>query len=129
LLRGAPVTANNHNTAALGPVPKLSRELILKPRKRSRFRRKLGRSAMKSGVIKRSVAIAGHKTSVTLEDGFWQALHDIADAESCTLSHLLGEIDGNRQSANLSSHIRLYVLDHYRRKMRKIAICGLSPRP
>ena len=73
---------------------------------------------MKSGVIKRSVAIAGHKTSVTLEDGFWLALRDIADEEHCSLSQLLGEIDRKRQSANLSSHIRLFVLDHYRQKKR-----------
>ena len=77
---------------------------------------------MKSEVIKRSVAIAGHKTSVTLEDSFWEALRDIAAAESRTLSQVLGEIDGGRQSANLSSHVRLFVLEHYRQKISKRAV-------
>lgn len=69
---------------------------------------------MKSSVVKRSVAVAGHKTSVTLEDVFWQGLHEIAQSRRMTLSALIDEIDRQRRETNLSSHIRMYVLDYYR---------------
>jgi predicted DNA-binding ribbon-helix-helix protein len=68
----------------------------------------------RSAVIKRSVVIGGHKTSVSLEDRFWQGLREIAGQRGMTISALLDEIDGHRESANLSSHIRLYVFDHFR---------------
>ena len=69
---------------------------------------------MKSPVIKRSIVIAGHKTSVSLEDAFWKGLKDIADDREVTLSDLVSSIDTDRQHGNLSSAIRLFVLDHYR---------------
>jgi predicted DNA-binding ribbon-helix-helix protein len=69
---------------------------------------------MKSQVIKRSIVIAGHKTSVSLEDAFWRGLKDIARERGITLSELVGSIDSDRQHGNLSSAIRLFVLDHYR---------------
>jgi predicted DNA-binding ribbon-helix-helix protein len=69
---------------------------------------------MKSPVIKRSIVIAGHKTSVSLEDAFWKGLKDIADDRDVTLSDLVSSIDTDRQHGNLSSAIRLFVLDHYR---------------
>ena len=69
---------------------------------------------MKSPVIKRSIVIAGHKTSVSLEDAFWQGLKEIADDRSLTLSDLVSTIDTDRRHGNLSSAIRLFVLDHYR---------------
>ena len=69
---------------------------------------------MKSPVIKRSIVIAGHKTSVSLEDAFWQGLKEIADDRSTTLSDLVSNIDTDRRHGNLSSAIRLFVLDHYR---------------
>jgi predicted DNA-binding ribbon-helix-helix protein len=68
---------------------------------------------MKSPVIKRSIVIAGHKTSVSLEDAFWKGLKDIASEQHTTLSDLVATIDAQRQHGNLSSAIRLYVLDHY----------------
>ncbi len=68
---------------------------------------------MKSPVVKRSVVIAGHKTSVSLEDAFWQGLKDIAASRQMTLSEVLGSIDSERKHGNLSSAIRLFVLDHY----------------
>ena len=52
---------------------------------------------MKSPVVKRSVVLAGHKTSVSLEDAFWQALKDIATSRRTTLSNLIGSIDTERQ--------------------------------
>jgi len=67
---------------------------------------------MKSPVIKRSIVIAGHKTSVSLEDAFWQGLKEIADDRSMTLSDLVSTIDTDRRHGNLSSAIRLFVLDH-----------------
>lgn len=69
---------------------------------------------MKSPVIKRSIVIAGHKTSVSLEDAFWQGLKDIASTRDLTLSELVASIDTDRRHGNLSSGIRLFVLDHYR---------------
>jgi predicted DNA-binding ribbon-helix-helix protein len=69
---------------------------------------------MKSLVIKRSVVIAGHKTSVSLEDAFWKALKDIAHERDMTSSDLVAAIDSERQQGNLSSAIRLFVLDYYR---------------
>jgi len=69
---------------------------------------------MKSPVIKRSIVIAGHKTSVSLEDAFWKGLKDIASSRGMTLSELVATIDTGRHHGNLSSAIRLYVLSHYR---------------
>ena len=69
---------------------------------------------MKSPVIKRSIVIAGHKTSVSLEDAFWRGLKEIAIGRDKTLSDLVAEIDTGRPHGNLSSAIRLFVLDHYR---------------
>ena len=69
---------------------------------------------MKSLIIKRSILIAGHRTSVSVEDDFWEALHKIAEQRHETLSHLIASIDAERKHANLSSAIRLYVLEFYR---------------
>jgi predicted DNA-binding ribbon-helix-helix protein len=69
---------------------------------------------MKSPVVKRSIVITGHKTSVSLEDAFWGGLKDIATARDLTLSELVASIDAERRQGNLSSAIRLFVLDHYR---------------
>jgi predicted DNA-binding ribbon-helix-helix protein len=69
---------------------------------------------MKSPVVKRSIVIAGHKTSVSLEDAFWSGLKDIAASRNMTLSDLVASIDTDRRQGNLSSAIRLFVLDHYR---------------
>ena len=69
---------------------------------------------MKSPVIKRSIVIAGHKTSVSLEDAFWKGLKEIAEGRDLTLSEIVSAIDTERQQGNLSSAIRLFVLDHYR---------------
>jgi predicted DNA-binding ribbon-helix-helix protein len=69
---------------------------------------------MKSLVVKRSIVIAGHKTSVSLEDAFWQGLKEIAGARNATLSDLVATIDTERELSNLSSAIRLFVLGFYR---------------
>ena len=69
---------------------------------------------MKSSVVKRSVVIGGHKTSVSLEEPFWIDLKAIARAQHITLSAMIGQIDGTREQSNLSSAIRLFVLHHVR---------------
>ena len=68
---------------------------------------------MKSQIVKRSIVIAAHKTSVSLEDAFWKALKDIAAGRDMTLSELVGAIDAKRRHGNLSSAVRLFVLDYY----------------
>jgi predicted DNA-binding ribbon-helix-helix protein len=72
------------------------------------------RGTQKSRVKKRSIVIAGHKTSMSLENEFWDALREIAAQQGATMSALVSTIDTNRQHQNLSSMIRLFVLDHYR---------------
>lgn len=74
---------------------------------------------MKSPVVKRSIVIAGHKTSVSLEDAFWKALKEIAGEKDITLSDLVAAIDSERCHGNLSSAIRLYVLGHFRQMAKE----------
>ena len=69
---------------------------------------------MKSPVLKRSIAVRGHKTSVSLEDAFWNALKEIASHRKLTLSEVVDAVDSGREHSNLSSALRLFVLDHYR---------------
>ena len=69
---------------------------------------------MRSQVAKRSIVIAGHKTSVSLEAEFWNSLKEIARERGTTLGALVAAIDADRQHANLSSAIRLFVLGVYR---------------
>jgi predicted DNA-binding ribbon-helix-helix protein len=71
---------------------------------------------MKSLVVKRSIVIAGHKTSISAEDAFWKGLKEIAWGRGMTLSKLVAAIDAERQHVNLSSAIRLFVLDFYRHR-------------
>ena len=67
----------------------------------------------KSHVVKRSIVIAGHKTSVSLEDAFWEVLKGAAAKRGTTLSEVVAGIDDGRPAGvNLSSAIRLFVLDH-----------------
>ena len=69
---------------------------------------------MKSANVKRSIVVGGHKTSITLEDAFWGALREIAQAKGSTVTQTVTQIDETRQQANLSSAIRLFVLDRVR---------------
>lgn len=82
---------------------------------------------MKSPVIKRSIVIAGHKTSVSLEDAFWKGLKEIALSRGVT-SDLVAAIDSERQLGNLSSAIRLFVLDHYKARIGAHADGRPAPR-
>ena len=74
---------------------------------------------MKSPIVKRSIVIGGHKTSVSLEDAFWSGLKEIAHAQHITLSNMVSNIDRARQQTNLSSAIRLFVLDRLRAQAMK----------
>src|SRR6188472_4738377 len=76
---------------------------------------------MRSLIVKRSVIIDGHKTSVSLEDPFWTDLKKIAHTQQVTLSELVTKIDGRREQSNLSSAIRLFVLHHYEDKRMDVA--------
>ncbi len=69
---------------------------------------------MKSAITKRSVVIGGHKTSVSLEEPFWAAVREIAVNQQMTVSSLLRQIDLDRRNSNLSSAIRVYVLESMR---------------
>ena len=70
--------------------------------------------SLKSSVTKRTLVIAGHKTGISLEDGFWNSLKEIASERGTTPAALVAAIDGTRQHVNLSSAIRLFVLGFYR---------------
>jgi len=72
------------------------------------------RRPLKSVVAKRSVIVGGQKTSVSLEDPFWNDLKEIAYFQRATLSQVVEEIARARQHNNLSSAIRLFVLDQVR---------------
>ena len=76
---------------------------------------------MKSTIVKRSTIIAGHKTSVSLEDAFWKELKAIASERDTNLSELVASIDSDRKHSNLSSAIRLYVLNHYQSALMRPA--------
>lgn len=73
-------------------------------------------SAPHSRVVKRSVLLSGHRTSVSIEEPFWDALKEIAQARDTSLNGLIAAIDAARNGENLSSAIRIAVLAHYRRQ-------------
>jgi predicted DNA-binding ribbon-helix-helix protein len=74
---------------------------------------------MKSSIVKHSIIIDGHKTSVSLENPFWTELKEIAHVQQVALSTLVTKIDETRQGGNLSSAIRLFVLEHFRTQGHK----------
>ncbi|RYH47858.1 MAG: aryl-sulfate sulfotransferase [Alcaligenaceae bacterium] len=67
-----------------------------------------------STILKRSVVLDGHKTSVSLEEEFWTSLKEIASSQKRTVAELVFAIDRDRKTGNLSSTLRLYVLGYYR---------------
>jgi predicted DNA-binding ribbon-helix-helix protein len=72
------------------------------------------REAVKSSIFKRSLVVAGLKTSVSLEEEFWKSLKEIATERNMTVTELVGEINANRQHANSSSAVRVFVIGVYR---------------
>jgi predicted DNA-binding ribbon-helix-helix protein len=79
---------------------------------------------MSNGVVKRSVAIAGHRTSVSLEEPFWEALREIATDRDISVQALIGQIDATRGEQNLSSAIRVFVLHTIRSGVSRPAAPG-----
>jgi predicted DNA-binding ribbon-helix-helix protein len=69
---------------------------------------------LRSRVLKRSIVVGRHRTSISLEDVFWNELREIAHRRGVHLSELVGHIDGERQHCNLSSAIRMFVLEQAR---------------
>jgi predicted DNA-binding ribbon-helix-helix protein len=69
---------------------------------------------MNSTVKKRSIVVDNHKTSVSLEDIFWDCFRQIARERATNVSKLIGTLEAERNGGNLSSTIRVFVLDHYR---------------
>ena len=76
--------------------------------------------AMKSPIVKRSIVLNGHKTSVSLEEAFWSSMKEISAGRGMTLTELVSEIETNRHEGNMSSAIRLFVLDQFKS-------CAASP--
>ena len=72
---------------------------------------------MGSGIAKRSVSIAGHRTSISLEEPFWEVLREIAERETLSIQALIGRIDAERGEQNLSSAIRVFVLSDLRARL------------
>ncbi|MGO4871848.1 MAG: ribbon-helix-helix domain-containing protein [Roseiarcus sp.] len=70
-----------------------------------------GARAPRAGIVKRSLTISGHRTSISLEDAFWRRLKALAAERALSLSALIAEIDASRGDANLSSAIRVFVLE------------------
>jgi predicted DNA-binding ribbon-helix-helix protein len=68
---------------------------------------------MESLVVKRSIILRGHKTSISVEEPFWKTLKDIAASRRVTRSQLITDIDAQRKAGNLSSAVRLFVLNQY----------------
>jgi predicted DNA-binding ribbon-helix-helix protein len=71
---------------------------------------------MKPAIVKRSVVLEGHKTSVSLENEFWEGLREIAEAQKSNLSSLVRQIDRHRTKGNLSSAIRVFVFNHFHKQ-------------
>ena len=68
-----------------------------------------------AAIVKRSITVAGHRTSISLEEPFWEALREIAARRGLSVQRLVGEVDAGRDGQNLSSALRVYVLDAVRR--------------
>jgi predicted DNA-binding ribbon-helix-helix protein len=86
-------------------------------------------AAMKSQVVKRSIMIHGHRTSVSVEEAFWKSLQEIARLRGKTLTQLVANIDAERKFANLSSAIRLFVLEYYQDQYNSGSKPDLAARP
>ena len=74
-------------------------------------------SESRAAVLKRSLTIAGHRTSISLEDAFWRGLREAAEVRGLAVAALVAEVDRTRGAANLSSALRVHVLDVYRARV------------
>ena len=72
-------------------------------------------------MVKRSVTIAGHRTSISLEESFWRSLAEIAQTRGLSVAAIVGEVDRSRPPhQNLSSALRVYVLDNAKRPLSTV---------
>lgn len=77
---------------------------------------------MSARPVKRSLTLRGHRTSVSLEDDFWRAFREIAEEKSLAINELAAQIDAERDmETGLATAIRLYVLDHYKRRATQVS--------
>ena len=72
--------------------------------------------ARASRPVKRSFSIRGHRTSISLEAAFWEALQEIATQRALPLAQLVGAVDAARGDSGLSGAVRIYILDYYRKR-------------
>ena len=79
--------------------------------------------------VKRSFTIKGHRTSISIEAPFWEALHQAAEAKRTTLSALVASIDKERGQSGLSSAVRVWVLDYFRNQQALAKIDAESQNP
>lgn len=82
---------------------------------------------MRSAMVKRSVVIAGHKTSVSLEEPFWNVMREIAASETTTVSAILRRVEAGRVNSNLSSAARVFALEHVRGRGRATLVAVVIP--
>ena len=75
--------------------------------------------AMRTAPAKRTIILDGRKTSVTIEDAFWTGLKEIAQSQRVSVSKLIAAIDATRKQSNLSSEIRIFVLEHFQSKSKQ----------
>lgn len=66
--------------------------------------------------VKRSFTLSGHRTSISLEAAFWEALREAARAEGLSVAVLVGRIDQARGQAGLSGAVRVWILDYFKRR-------------
>ena len=78
----------------------------------------------RDGVIKRSLSIAGHATSISLEEPFWHALKQAASLRGMSLATLVAEVDGKRGRTNLSSALRVHVLENLTAQLGVLRVSG-----
>lgn len=79
--------------------------------------------------VKRSFTIKGHRTSISIEAPFWEALRQVAEAKRTTLSALVAAIDKERGQSGLSSAVRVWVLDYFRNQQAQAKIDAESQNP
>lgn len=72
-----------------------------------------------TAIVKRSVVLNGRKTSVSLENEFWQGLREIAERKATSITQLVGQIAQDRDNCNVSSAIRVFVYNHSRGEAKK----------
>jgi predicted DNA-binding ribbon-helix-helix protein len=76
---------------------------------------------------KRSFSIRGHRTSISLETAFWEALREVASQRGQSLAELVGQVDEQRGTAGLSSAVRIFVLAHYQGVAKDVPTKGHQP--